>query len=178
MASRVGSSEITLPSGVEVNLQNQLVTVKGGKATLTHELHPLVSVQQESNVVRVICNNESREANAQSGTARAVLNNMVLGVSQGFEKKLVLVGVGYRSQVQGKNLNLSLGFSHPVLFPIPDGISIETPSQTEILIKGADKQQVGQVAANIRKIRPPEPYKGKGVRYADEQISLKETKKK
>ncbi len=175
--SRVANNPITIPSGVEVNIAGQTVTVKGGKGSLSHEIHPAVEISREDNVLKF--NPKSMDnADALAGTTRALLNNMVTGVSQGFEKKLQLVGVGYRAQAQGKVLNLTLGFSHPVEFKVPDGITIETPSQTEVVVKGTDKQAVGQVAANIRAYRPPEPYKGKGIKYADEQIVRKEAKKK
>ncbi len=187
--SRVAKSPIELPTGVELNQQGQMLTIKGPKGQLQHSMHPFVSLEQEGNVVRIIANPDlpeqsgSKNAIKQSvtalaGTTRSIINNHVVGVSQGFEKQLKMVGVGYRAQMQGNKLNISAGFSHPVHFDVPEGITIETPSQTEIVIKGSDKQKVGQVAANIRAIRPPEPYKGKGIRYADEQISLKETKKK
>lgn len=175
--SRVGKQPIALPQGVEVSIDGQRVTVKGAKGTLEHEVHTLNAVAVEDGELRVSPNDDSQAANALSGTTRAVLQNMVTGVSAGFERKLEIVGVGYRAAVQGSKLNLSLGYSHPVEYPIPDGISIETPSQTEVLIKGIDKQQVGQVAANIRAYRRPEPYKGKGVRYSGEQIVKKEAKK-
>ncbi|MCW5588916.1 MAG: 50S ribosomal protein L6 [Legionellales bacterium] len=178
MGSRVANNPINIPSGVEVTSQANAVSVKGSKGNLHYSLHHLVTIEKEGNVLTIKALNESIEANAQAGTTRAIINNMVNGVSKGFERKLVLVGVGYRAAAQGKVLNLSLGFSHPVVFPVPEGITIETPSQTEILVKGADKRLVGQVAANIRSIRPPEPYKGKGVRYADEKVIIKETKKK
>lgn len=176
--SRVAKNPITIPGGVEVTIKNQNVSVKGPKGTLAREINDLVAIKQEDNVLTFAPAAEAPGAWAQAGTARALLNNMVTGVTQGFEKKLQLVGVGYRAQAQGKTLNLTLGFSHPVNFAVPEGITIETPSQTEILVKGTDKQAVGQVAANIRGYRPPEPYKGKGVRYADERIVLKEAKKK
>lgn len=175
--SRVANNPITLPSGVEVNIAGQTVTVKGGKGSLSHEIHPAVEISREDGVLK-FAPKQMDNANALAGTTRALLNNMVTGVSQGFEKKLQLVGVGYRAQAQGKVLNLTLGFSHPVAFPVPEGITIETPSQTEVVVKGMDKQAVGQVAANIRAYRPPEPYKGKGIKYADEQIVRKEAKKK
>ena len=175
--SRVANNPVTIPSGVEVNIAGRSVTVKGGKGSLTHEVHPAVEISQQDNVLK-FSPKAVDNADALAGTTRALLNNMVTGVSQGFEKKLQLVGVGYRAQAQGKVLNLTLGFSHPVAFSVPEGITVETPSQTEILVKGTDKQQVGQVAANIRAYRPPEPYKGKGVKYADEQIVRKEAKKK
>ncbi len=175
--SRIANNPVTIPSGVDVNIAGSLITIKGGKGQLSHDVHPLVKVEQEEGVLKTTVNNNSKTANALSGTTRALLQNLVTGVSEGFERKLEIVGVGYRAAVAGKVLNLSLGFSHPVEFAIPEGISIETPSQTEILIKGIDKQQVGQVAANIRAYRPPEPYKGKGVRYSDERIVRKEAKK-
>ena len=175
--SRVGKMPITLPAGVEVKIAGQNVSVKGAKGTLAHDVHELVSVAMNEGEINVSARNDSQSANALSGTTRALLNNMVHGVANGFERKLEIVGVGYRAQVQGKKLNLSLGYSHPVEYAIPDGITVETPSQTEILIKGIDKQQVGQVAANIRAYRSPEPYKGKGVRYGGEKIVKKEAKK-
>ncbi len=176
--SRIANQPVSIPSGVEVSVSGQQVAVKSGKGQLALEVHPKVSVLQEEGVVRVAARNKEKASVALAGTTRALLNNMVKGVSQGFEKRLQLVGVGYRAQVQGNTLNLTLGLSHPVNFPIPDGISVETPSQTEIVVKGIDKQRVGQVAAEIRAFRRPEPYKGKGVRYADEQIIRKEAKKK
>jgi large subunit ribosomal protein L6 len=175
--SRIANNPVTLPSGVDVNIAGSVVTVKGSKGEMSHNVHPAVKVEQEDGVLKTTVNNNSKSANALSGTTRALLQNIVTGVSEGFERKLEIVGVGYRAAVSGKVLNLSLGFSHPVDFAIPEGITIETPSQTEILIKGIDKQQVGQVAANIRDYRPPEPYKGKGVRYSDERIIRKEAKK-
>jgi large subunit ribosomal protein L6 len=175
--SRVANNPVTIPSGVEVNIAGQSVTVKGSKGSLSHEIHPAVEISREDNVLKFVPK-KMDNADALAGTTRALLNNMVTGVSQGFEKKLQLVGVGYRAQAQGKVLNLTLGFSHPVEFPVPEGITIETPSQTEVVVKGSDKQVVGQVAANIRAYRPPEPYKGKGIKYADEQIVRKEAKKK
>ena len=171
-------SPISIPAGVEVSLKGQHVSVKGSKGNLEHEVHDSVEVKQEDNAVSFIPREGGNGAVAQAGTARSLLNNMIVGVSAGFEKKLELVGVGYRAQAQGKTLNLTLGFSHPVNFEVPEGITIETPSQTEILVKGINKQQVGQVAADIRAYRPPEPYKGKGVKYADEHIVRKEAKKK
>lgn len=176
--SRVADNPISLPSGVEVTMKEQDVTIKGSKGTLNCTLPKSVKVSQEDNVLKIVYNSEDREANKQAGTARANVNNMVVGVSEGFEKKLTLIGVGYRAQAQGKKLNLTLGFSHPIDFVVPEGIAIETPSQTEIVVKGIDKQLVGQVAANIREYRPPEPYKGKGVRYTDEYVARKEAKKK
>lgn len=176
--SRVAKNPIKLPSGVEVNLAAGNITVKGPQGVLNQRLTRHVTVQHADGELQVAAANESAVARAMSGTTRALLANMVLGVSKGFERKLNLVGVGYRAQAQGAKLSLSLGFSHPVEHTMPDGVKVETPSQTEILIKGADKQKVGQVAADVRAYRPPEPYKGKGVRYADEVVSLKETKKK
>jgi large subunit ribosomal protein L6 len=175
--SRIASNPVTIPTGVDVNIVGSLITIKGSRGELSHDVHPLVKVEQEDNVLKTTVNNNSKSAKALSGTTRALLQNIVTGVSEGFERKLSIVGVGYRAAVAGKDLNLSLGFSHPVAFQIPDGITIETPTQTEIVIKGFDKQQVGQVAANIRRYRPPEPYKGKGVRYSDERIIRKEAKK-
>jgi large subunit ribosomal protein L6 len=168
---------IELPAGVEVTIAGQSVSVKGAKGTLAHDVHPLVTVTQADGALSIGVVNDSPKANALSGTTRALLQNMVTGVATGFQRKLEIVGVGYRAQVQGNKLNLSLGYSHPVEFQIPEGITVETPSQTEILVKGIDKQQVGQVAANIRAFRAPEPYKGKGVRYGGEQIVKKEAKK-
>ena len=177
--SRVGKKPINLPKGVDVSINGSKVLVKGTKGQLSLDIHPFVSIENNEGVIKVRANDEnSLEHNALSGTRRALINNMVIGVSQGFEKKLQLVGVGYRAQAQGQKLNLSLGFSHPIEFSAPSSINIETPSQTEIVIKGTDKQLVGEIAAKIRAYRPPEPYKGKGVRYADEQIIIKETKKK
>ncbi len=175
--SRIAKNPVTIPSGVNVNIVGSMVTVKGSKGELSHDVHPLVKVEQEDNELKTTVNNNSKLAKALSGTTRALLQNLVTGVSEGFERKLNIVGVGYRAAVSGKVLNLTLGFSHPVEFQIPEGIAIETPSQTEIIIKGSDKQQVGQVAANIRRYRQPEPYKGKGVRYSDERIIRKEAKK-
>jgi large subunit ribosomal protein L6 len=175
--SRIASNPVTIPDGVNVNIVGSLVTIKGSKGELSHDVHPLVKVEQEDSVLKTTVNNNSKSANALSGTTRALIQNIVTGVTEGFERKLEIVGVGYRASVSGKVLNLNLGFSHPVAFAIPEGITIETPSQTEIVIKGIDKQQVGQVAANIRAYRSPEPYKGKGVRYSDEHIVRKEAKK-
>jgi large subunit ribosomal protein L6 len=176
--SRVGKMPITLPKGVEITLAADKVAVKGALGALERPLNPLVSVKQDGGVLTLVPVGESAAADAMSGTFRALIANMVLGVSQGFEKKLTLIGVGYRAQAQGQKLNLQVGFSHPVVKDMPAGVKVETPSQTEIVIKGADRQVVGQIAAEIRAIRPPEPYKGKGIRYADEKVSLKETKKK
>ena len=176
--SRVAKAPISVPSGVSVAIDGQQVSVKGPKGQLAWSAHAWVRVSQEDGVLRVAPRAERPGSWAMAGTTRALLNNMVVGVSQGFEKKLTLVGVGYRAQAKGKVLSLSLGFSHPVEYPVPEGIDIQTPSQTEIIVSGASKQAVGQVAAEIRGFRPPEPYKGKGVRYADEEVKRKEAKKK
>jgi len=167
-----------VPKGVEVTISADALSVKGPLGTLSQKLGGNVRVQKEGDQLSFEVADESNEANAMSGTLRALAANMVLGVTAGFQKKLTLVGVGYRAQAQGDKLNLSLGFSHPVVHAMPKGVKVETPSQTEIVIKGTDKQQVGQVAAEVRAYRPPEPYKGKGVRYADERVVIKETKKK
>jgi large subunit ribosomal protein L6 len=176
--SRVGKAPVEIPSGVEVTLSDAEIRVKGPKGTLQQPLHQAVEVVHEDNQLSVRPVAGQPAAKAMYGTMRAVLGNMVAGVSTGFEKKLELVGVGYRAQAQGNVLNLTLGFSHPVAHKLPEGITIETPSQTEIVVKGIDKQKVGQVAAEIRAYRPPEPYKGKGVRYSDEHVVRKEAKKK
>lgn len=176
--SRVAKMPVVIPSGVDVALKDDQITVKGGGAELKLSLNALVNISSKDGVLSFTPVDESREANAMSGTMRQLVNNMVLGVSKGFEKKLTLVGVGYRAQAQGNKLNLSLGFSHPVIVEMPAGISIATPAPTEIVLKGADRQRLGQIASEIRAIRPPEPYKGKGVRYADEKVIIKETKKK
>jgi large subunit ribosomal protein L6 len=174
--SRVAKAPVDLPQGVTVTIANELVTVKGAKGSLSLPLKKGVTVKQEDKHLAIKFENE--EARMHAGSTRSHLANMVEGVTKGYERKLELVGVGFRAAIQGKALNLALGFSHPVSYEIPEGISIETPTQTEILIKGIDAQKVGQVAAEIRDVRPPEPYKGKGVRYAGEQITLKEGKKK
>jgi len=176
--SRVASAPVQIPKGVEVSLKAGQITVKGPMGTLEHSIHYAVEVAHDDLGLSFKAHAEIDNAVALAGTTRAILNNMVTGVSTGFERKLNLVGVGYRAQVKGNMLDLALGFSHPVEFPIPEDITIETPSQTEILVKGIDKQRVGQIAANIRRYRPPEPYKGKGVKYAEEQIVRKEAKKK
>lgn len=173
--SRIAKAPITAPAGVDININGQDITVKGPKGTLQLNLHPGVEISQEDSTFRFAAKNKG--AIPMAGTMRALLNNLVIGVTNGFEKKLQLVGVGYRAAVQGNKLNLQLGFSHPVEFQIPEGIKIETPSQTEIVVSGSDKQKVGQVSAEIRAYRPPEPYKGKGVRYADEYVARKEAKK-
>jgi len=176
--SRVARMPVAVPGGVDVSMGNGTITVKGPQGTLTQSINPLVTITREGAELKFAASDESREARAMSGTYRALVANMVHGVSKGFERKLNLVGVGYRAQAQGASLNLSLGFSHPVVHVMPDGVKCETPTQTEILIKGADKQKVGQVAAEVRAYKSPEPYKGKGVRYADEVVIIKETKKK
>ena len=176
--SRVAKAPVELPQGVDFNLAGTTVSVKGSSGTLSMELNSEVELLQEDNQVTCKPRSGSRFATAITGTTRALLANMVEGVTRGFEKKLELRGVGYRAQTEGKKLNLTLGFSHPVVFEVPEGITIETPSQTEVVVKGIDKQQVGQVAAEIRSFRPPEPYKGKGVRYVDEWVQIKEAKKK
>ena len=175
--SRVGKSPVLLPEKVEVTIGVDKISVKGPLGTLAQSITPNVKVEKIENRLEIKVNENSRQANAISGTLRALIANMVHGVSSGFEKKLNLVGVGYRAQAQGDKLNLTLGFSHPVVHQLPQGVKAETPTQTEIIIKGTDKQLVGQVAADVRNYRPPEPYKGKGVRYGGEQIVLKETKK-
>ena len=174
--SRVANKPISIPKGVEVNASGQRVSVKGPKGTLALDIHPMVKLNQENNELKLVAAND--ESRAMAGTMRALLNNVVIGVSKGFEKKLTLIGVGYRAQAQGNKLSLTLGYSHPIEYPIPEGIKIETPSQTEIVVTGTDKQKVGQVSAEIRGFRPPEPYKGKGVRYTDEKVLRKEAKKK
>ena len=176
--SRVARKPVELPQGVSATVADAAVTVKGAKGSLTLPLKPGIQIKQEQQKLAVTVATESDGINAVAGATRAHLANMVLGVSKGYERKLELVGVGYRAQVQGRALNLTLGFSHPISFAIPEGITIETPSQTEIIVKGIDRQKVGQVAAEVRGFRPPEPYKGKGVRYAGERIELKEAKKK
>ena len=176
--SRIGKEPVSVPANVEVNLSSSEVSVKGPLGKLQRSINSDVTVKHEGDTLLVKVANDSRQANAMSGTMRALLANMVQGVTSGFEKKLSLVGVGYRAQAANETLNLTLGFSHPVVYKMPEGIKVETPSQTEILIKGIDKQKVGQVAAEVRAFRKPEPYKGKGVRYADEVIVMKEAKKK
>lgn len=176
--SRVANQPVSVPSSVEIAENGQQVTVKGPKGTLEHTIHGLVEMERGDAELTFKARDDSKAANALAGTTRAVINNLVIGASDGFEKKLELVGVGYRAQAKGAVLNLTLGFSHPVDYAVPEGVTVETPSQTEILIKGCDKQKVGQVAAEIRAYRPPEPYKGKGVRYADEVVVRKEAKKK
>ncbi len=175
--SRVASVPISIPAAVAVQVNGQTVTVKGKNGSMEWNVHDEVGVVLDDGQLKIKAKNESISAVAMSGTSRALLNNLVIGVSDGFERRLSIVGVGYRAQLSGKVLNLSLGYSHPINFEIPDDITIETPSQTEIVVKGMDKQRVGQVAANIRAYRKPEPYKGKGVKYSDEQIVRKEAKK-
>ena len=176
--SRVGKMPVIVPQGVDVSIKEDQISVKGSGGTLSVANSALVNIKNEAGKMTFEPANESREANAMSGTMRQLVNNMVVGVTKGFEKKLSLVGVGYKAQAQGAKLNLAVGFSHPVNIDMPAGIKVETPAPTEIVIKGADRQRVGQVAAEIRAIRPPEPYKGKGIRYVDERIVIKETKKK
>lgn len=176
--SRIANAPISLPGGVEISLQGSSVNVKGPKGALSYTLPKYVSLAQEEGTVHCKAQKGGPGAVALAGTARSVINGMVVGVSEGFEKRLTLVGVGYRAQAQGKSLNLTLGYSHPINFSVPEGVQIETPSQTEIVVRGFDKQLVGQVAAKIRGFRPPEPYKGKGVRYSDENVARKEAKKK
>jgi large subunit ribosomal protein L6 len=176
--SRIANNPVNLPKGVEITLEDSKICAKGAKGNLECLIPNLVKVAKESDNLIVSYDHTNVEANMLAGTTRALINNMIVGVSTGFERKLVLVGVGYRAQVQGTALNLTLGFSHPVKFEIPKGITIETPTQTEVVVRGVDKQQVGQVAAKIRAYRPPEPYKGKGVSYAGEKIRRKEAKKK
>ncbi len=176
--SRIAKYPVTLPKGVEASLAAEALSIKGPLGTLSQRLRSDVKIDKDGDKLLFKALDDSDEANAMSGTLRALAANMVLGVTKGFEKRLTLVGVGYRAQAQGDKLNLTLGFSHPVVHPMPKGIKVETPTQTEIVIKGLDKQLVGQVAAEVRAYRSPEPYKGKGVRYADERVVLKETKKK
>jgi len=176
--SRIAKNPVAVPSGVQVALAGAKLSVKGPKGSLECEVHPLVKLSQEGNLLKFQRTNDTSLARAVSGTTRALVNNMVQGVVKGFEKKLTIIGVGYRAAVQGKKLNLTLGYSHPIVYDIPNGITIEAPDQTNLVVKGADKQLVGQVAADIRGFRSPEPYKGKGVRYTDEVIIKKEAKKK
>jgi large subunit ribosomal protein L6 len=176
--SRIANNPVELPSGVEIKIDGQHISVKGSKGAMEMDVHADVEVKQEDNVLTFAAKGGSKQAKALSGTMRALVNNMVVGVSSGFERRLQLQGVGYRAQAQGKTLNLQLGFSHPVEYDLPEGVTAETPSQTEIVISGMDNQKVGQVSAEIRAFRPPEPYKGKGVRYAEERVRRKEAKKK
>ena len=176
--SRIAKMGVSVPAGVDVKFTDEQITVKGSGGELKLATNPLVKVTADGANLSFVPADESRAANAMSGTMRQLVNNMVVGVSKGFEKKLTLVGVGFRAQAQGNKLNLSIGFSHPVNFDMPAGLKVETPAPTEIIVKGADRQAVGQMAAVIRAARPPEPYKGKGIRYADEKVTIKETKKK
>ena len=176
--SRVGKSPVTVPAGVDVSMNNNQISVKGAGGTLSLTPNALVKVTLDGGKLTFAPVNESREANAMSGTMRQLVNNMVVGVSKGFEKKLTLIGVGFKAAASGAKLNLAVGYSHPVNFEMPSGITVATPTPTEIILKGADRQRVGQLAAEIRAVRPPEPYKGKGIRYSDEKVVIKETKKK
>ncbi len=176
--SRIAKQPVVLAKGTEFSMSGRTITVKNGKNSLSLDLHPNVEVEQEGEQLNVRAAGGGKQGVAMSGTIRSLLNNMAIGVTTGFERRLKLVGVGYRAQAQGQKLNLTLGFSHPVVYEVSDNVSVETPSQTEIVLKSADKQRIGQVAAEIRAFRPPEPYKGKGVRYADERVILKEAKKK
>jgi large subunit ribosomal protein L6 len=176
--SRIGKQPVVVPAGVEVAVQASQIVVKGALGALELPLNPLVKVANNNGSLSFTAANESRDADAMSGTMRQLVNNMVQGVSKGFEKKLTLIGVGYKAAAQGTKLNLNVGFSHPVDIQMPAGIKVETPSPTEIVIKGADRQRVGQIASEVRAVRPPEPYKGKGIRYSDEKVVIKETKKK
>ena len=176
--SRIAKAPVIIPGGVDIKLEDNNVTVKGTNGQLSYDINSAVSFGITDNVIQVQWDKDDKKATAQAGTARAIVNNMIIGVSVGFEKKLTLIGVGYRAQAKGNILNLALGFSHPVDFEVPAGVTVETPTQTEIIVKGSDKQLVGEVAAKIRAYRPPEPYKGKGVRYAEEHVARKEAKKK
>jgi large subunit ribosomal protein L6 len=176
--SRIGKMPVAVPQGVDVQIKGEQISVKGAGGQLSLAQNALVKVASKDGKLSFEPANESREANAMSGTMRQLVNNMVVGVTKGFEKKLSLVGVGYKAQAQGAKLNLTVGYSHPVNIDMPAGITVATPAPTEIVIKGADRQRVGQIAAEIRAVRPPEPYKGKGIRYADEKVAIKETKKK
>ena len=176
--SRVANNPVAIPKGVETTISESTFSAKGSKGNLQLNLHALVAVAKDGEELKISAKDQSREANALAGTFRALINNMVLGVSKGYVKKLELQGVGYRAKSQGSTINLTVGFSHPIDYQLPKGVTVETPTQTEILISGADKQLVGQVAAEIRDFRPPEPYKGKGIRYANERVYRKEAKKK
>ena len=176
--SRIANSPVEVPAGVTVTLSDQEITVKGSKGTLAQNIHGKVEVKQDENVLTFAARDGAKQSRALAGTTRALVNNMITGVSQGFEKKLILNGVGYRAKAAGKSVDLTLGFSHPVVYDLPEGVTAESPSENEIVLKSASKQQLGQVAADIRAFRPPEPYKGKGVRYADEHVRRKEAKKK
>ena len=176
--SRVAKMPVSIPQGVDIAMKDNLINVKGALGTLALTQNSLVTVKNDDGKITFVPANESREANAMSGTMRQLVNNMVVGVTKGFEKKLNLVGVGFKAQAQGAKLNLTVGYSHPVVMDMPAGIKVETPTPTEVVIKGSDRQRVGQIAAEVRAVRPPEPYKGKGIRYSDEKITIKETKKK
>ncbi|MDI1239890.1 MAG: 50S ribosomal protein L6 [Polaromonas sp.] len=176
--SRVGKMPVVVPQGVDVAMKDDQINVKGALGTLALTQNSLVTIKIDAGQLTFVPANESREANAMSGTMRQLVNNMVTGVTKGFEKKLNLVGVGYKAQAQGAKLNLTVGYSHPVVMDMPAGIQVATPTPTEVVIKGSDRQRVGQIAAEVRAVRPPEPYKGKGIRYSDEKITIKETKKK
>lgn len=176
--SRVGKMPVAVPQGVDVAMKADQINVKGALGTLALTQNALVTIKNDAGKLTFVPANDSREANAMSGTMRQLVNNMVTGVTKGFEKKLSLVGVGYKAQAQGTKLNLTVGYSHPVIMDMPAGITVATPTPTEVVIKGSDRQRVGQIAAEVRAVRPPEPYKGKGIRYVDEKITIKETKKK
>ena len=176
--SRVGKMPVVVPQGVDVAMKDDQINVKGGLGALALTQNALVTIKNDAGKLTFVPANDSREANAMSGTMRQLVNNMVTGVTKGFEKKLSLVGVGYKAQAQGAKLNLTVGYSHPVIMDMPAGITVATPTPTEVVIKGSDRQRVGQIAAEVRAVRPPEPYKGKGIRYSDEKITIKETKKK
>ncbi len=176
--SRIANSPVSIPKGVDVTINGQELSVKGSKGNLSMTLHQLVEIKQEDDQLKLSAAEESKKSTALAGTFRSLVSNMVIGVSDGFQKELELQGVGYRAQAQGKKLNLTLGFSHPIEYQVPEGIEVETPSQTQVIVKGIDKQLVGQVSAEIRAFRPPEPYKGKGVRYLGEYVKRKEAKKK
>jgi large subunit ribosomal protein L6 len=176
--SRVGKMPVTVPQGVDVAIKDDQINVKGALGALALTQNALVTIKNDAGKLTFAPANDSREANAMSGTMRQLVNNMVTGVTKGFEKKLSLIGVGYKAQAQGAKLNLTVGYSHPVIMDMPAGITVATPTPTEVVIKGSDRQRVGQIAAEVRAVRPPEPYKGKGIRYADEKITIKETKKK
>ena len=176
--SRIAKQPVTVPAGVEVALNADLINVKGALGAMAQAQNALVKVENNAGLLSFSPANDSREANAMSGTMRQLVNNMVTGVSKGFEKKLTLLGVGFKAQAQGDKLNLNVGYSHPVVLDMPAGIKVETPTPTEVVIKGADRQRVGQIASEVRAVRPPEPYKGKGIRYSDEKVVIKETKKK
>lgn len=176
--SRIGKMPVTIPAGVDVTMDDQSLSVKGAGGVLSLAQNALVKISADAGKLSFLAVNQSREADAMTGTLRQLVGNMVIGVTKGFEKKLTLIGVGYKAQAQGNKLNLTVGYSHPVNKDMPSGITVATPTPTEVIIKGADRQRVGQVAAEIRAIRPPEPYKGKGIRYSDEKVAIKETKKK